>query len=269
MATPQNPNPLMQNVGWIASTYTECAKGAAQKLYRNWIIIPASFCSVMLFTAAIALFGQAGFAGGLLAGLIQIALLTLYYNWLTEAVGSTRLRPADLIHFEYSLFSSIINVGFVIFVAQFILGLSAQSMTSFPILAIFSLAVSIVFNPVAEIIQQRRSDGLASLAEAYAFVQENWVEWFIPFVLMLTPWIWISPAGPLAALSQTDPLLPAAPLVWGAQQVGTYLGGTGVGLPALAIGVIIANWFMIFRSLLFSKLASSSRRKRAYQLKNR
>jgi hypothetical protein len=257
-------NKQLKAIKWIIAAYFECAKEAALKLYRNWIIIPASMAALVVFYILLTIVGQTGtgFAGGLLAGLAQIALLTLYYYWINETLNSTRLSTNDLYHFDYSLFSSIINVGFVIFIAQFLLGISLQGTTNFPVLALFSLIVSIVFNPVAEIIIQHRSEGIATLSEAYHFVQENWIEWFVPFILMLLPWIMINPSGPLAALSQTDPLLPASPLIYGAGQLASYSGINQI--IGIILGTIIANWFMIFRSLLFKKLSTSSRRKRAY-----
>lgn len=263
-------NLLLPSLKELLSIYATCARESTSQLLRNWIIIPASLASFVIFSLILGLFGQLhlGLAGGLIAGLIQIALLTLYYYWLSETVDRQRLHWKELIQFDHALFSGIINVGFIFFIVELLVQSFAQSMTSFPLLTLVTFVFSIVFNPVAEVIQQRRGDGLAALQEAYTFTLENWIEWFVPFVLMLLPWILISPAGPLAALSQTNPLLPAAPLVWGAQQVGTYLGGYSATLPALLAGVVLANWFMIFRALLFRRLNSSSRRKRAYQFKN-
>lgn len=254
----------------LPQIYATCARQAAVNLARNWIVIPASLLAFVFFSVTLGLFGKMnmGLAGGFIAGLIQIALLTLYYFWISETAERHRLTLKELLTFDSSLFSSIINVGFIFFLAQLVIESFSHGATSIPIMLMVSLAISLVFNPIAEVIQQRRGDGLGSLKEAYSFIQENWIEWFGPFVLMLLPWIWISPAGPLSALSQTNPLLPAAPLVWGAQQVGTFFGGYGATIPALLVGVVLANWFMVFRSLLYRALGTTSRRKRAYQFKN-
>ncbi len=251
-------------------SYGRSAKGATSALIRNWQLIPASVAAFVFFTFMIAILSQAGLglAGGFIAGLIQIALLTLYYHWIRQTAGRERLTRQELIFFDYSLFSAIINVGFIFFIAQLLLQSFLQANTAVWVMPVFNLAVCVVFNPVAEIIEEHRGDGLWSLREAYEFVMENWIEWFIPFVLMLLPWIWISPAGPLAALSATDPLLPAMPLIREAQIVASYFLASSSLLPGILLGVILANWFMIFRALLYRELSTSSRRKRAYLLRN-
>lgn len=249
-------------------SYNRSAQGATKILIKNWQIIPASICAFLVFTLTMIVLGQAqmGIVGGFVAGLVQIALLTVYYHWIRQCASGGALKREELIYFDYALFSAIINVGFIFFIAQFLLQTSLQTESARWILPVINLAICIIFNPVPEIIEEHRGDGLWSLREAYEFVLENWIEWFVPFVLILLPWIWLSPAGPLAALSATDPLLPGIILIREAQLFAGRSLGMVVGI---ILGVILANWFMIFRALLFRELSTGSRRKRAYRMRNR
>jgi hypothetical protein len=249
--------------------YSNCALEASRALRKNWIIIPASLILFLSFSFVLSLIGKSGsgIAGGFMAGLLEILALTLYFSWLQETVQKGRLVPQELLKFDYAFFSAILNVGFILFIAQLLLAAFAQSATSMPLAPLLSFVAIILFNPIAEIIVNEQADGLNAFTNAYQFVIEYWIEWFLPFALILLPWIVVSPAGPLAGLSQTNPLLPAGPLVWGTEAVAGYVLGNSASIPAIFVGLVLANWFMVFRSLLFRELSSGSRRQRDFWAK--
>lgn len=260
---------MATSVNSLLGLYRHCALEASRALRKNWLIIPASLLLFLSFSLVLTLIGQSGsgIAGGFMAGLLEVLALTLYFSWLQETIRKGRLVTKEMLKFDYSFFSAILNVGFILFIAQILLSAFTQRSTSIPLGPLLSFITIIVFNPIAEIIVDERADGLGAFATAYQFVIEHWIEWFLPFALMLIPWIVISPAGPLAGLSQTNPLLPAGPLVWGTEAVGAYLLGPSARIPSVIIGLVLANWFMVFRSLLFRELSSGSRRQRDFWAK--
>jgi hypothetical protein len=97
---------------------------------------------------------------------------------------------------------------------------------------------------VPELIYQPRLSGLQLLSASYNFVIENWIEWFIPNLLILF--------GGYLLLNPL--LLVASSLPLALQLFAVY---TGVSL--------FLAYFMIFRGILFSLLQGTSRRGRLYK----
>lgn len=246
-----------------ALMYAACAAAATRVFIRNWIIVPGSIAAFLIFSVCMQLFLPLGMAGGFVVGLVEVALLTLYYRWIADSTEGDRLRFSDLIQFDYSLFVSIISVGFVVFIAKYIISSLILGMSLGWINALISLVIIIVLNPVAETIMHHRFEGMTAISHAYRFVLDNWVEWFLPFVLIMIPWMLIDRSDPLLMLARTDPLLPGSPVIFAAVALGYWVPLPGLVLAA--IGVVVVNWFMIFRLNLFRDLDSSSRRQRSYR----
>ena len=79
--------------------------------------------------------------------------------------------------------------------------------------------------------------------------------------------------GVLGLLAQSDPLLPALPLVATTQELPLpAIVVPGVGLvinTGVFAGVILAGWYMLFRAHLFEALESGTRRRRMFEIKQR
>ena len=73
-----SPTPL-QLIRTTLLSYRGAAADATKGLKKNWIILPASIVAYMIFVVSMGLLAPFGFAGGLIAGLIHVALLSLYY----------------------------------------------------------------------------------------------------------------------------------------------------------------------------------------------
>lgn len=254
----------------VLQSYAAAATEATRGLWRNWIIIPASVVAyfiLQIFVQALSPFPP--FYAGFILGLIQVILLSFYYSWIAETANKQTLRWRELYQLDYGLFSAIINVGFIIFLATLVLRTMLTNLDADWILLCFSLGVTILFNPVPEVIHTHRSDGMQSLKHACEFVQANWIEWFLPLVIFMSPWIAINPAHTLLTMSDIDPLLPAFILLRETTVLAIYWGGMGALVPAIIIGIILANWFMLFRAHLFNELDGGTRRRRMFQAKNR
>ena len=247
-----------------ALIYRDCAVKASKALVKNWLILPASCAAYFAFMVSATFLSPMGFAGGMILGMIQIFLVSLYYGWLWASVERDKLTRHNLLQFDYSLFSSAINVAFVLFIAQFIVQSFAQSAGHGEVMLFLQLAIIVIFNAVPEVIYVHRYDGMLGLSEAGKFTRDNWIEWYLPLVAILLPWILLSPQGVVLSLAKMHPLLPAV-IVLPATSVS--LGG--LGWVALPVGIIVLNWFMIFRGFLFRELESGSRRQRIYAARNR
>lgn len=240
----------------LLQTYRQCVVSASVGLWRNWILIPAACVAYYLFVLAAMLFAPMGIAGGFILGAIGIALLSLYYSWIHETVQGTRLRWKSLTEFDTGLFFQIISVAFIFWIVlDLLLAPTIAASKNYFLGACVNLGVGILFNAIPEMLQQQRSEGMQSLAETFTFVRDNWIEWFIPLVIVLLPMLLLwSPMDALFLLTESQPLLP----VFVFFQAWVPLKGY-IGWLYLPLALVLAHWFMLFRAHLFDQLDGRAR----------
>ena len=253
------------------SMYLTSARAATAAIKRNWMIILGSVLAYFLFVLILPLLAPFGVGGGFLAGLLKIALLTFYYSWLTAAYRKERLTPACMREFDLNLFLTIISVGFVLWIIEELTRPLIYSEQTFALYFCLQLGIFLVLNALPEVVFIQRSQSIYALRETASFVVRNWIEWFIPLILLFAPLIATNPHGVLLLFTGAtmsvgaDPLLPPLVLV-------TYLDGLfshhftpGFRFFSSVCAVAVANWFMLFRAYLFADLQSGSRRSRVYR----
>ena len=243
--------------------YGSAGSNASKMLLKNWRILPGSVALYFTLEQAEQLISPFGVAGGFILGLVQVALLSLYYRWLELTVEKTKISWTELFEFDGPLYWSLLGVAFLLSIGNLVFHQAFAGSTSLAwIPAIFGLVVFVLFNPIAEVTYSHRDDTFPNFSSALSFVKENWIEWFLPIVVVLIPMLRHNPLDALSLISSTEVLLPIQIVL---QSFGEALSGyEKVGA---AITVIVGTWFMIFRGFLFQELSGSSRRKRAFALK--
>lgn len=250
-----------------ASLYRESAAKALRGLRVNWLVVPASIGAYFLYNAVSGVLPSflPGMAGGLALGLFQAFLLSCYYSWLSSTVRNDRLGWGDLMRFDQELFFGVIGIGFLLFISDLVLSQLTAGMDAHVVLLCAQLFIAIVLNPIPEVLYTHRFDGTHAVSHSFKFVRDNWIEWFVPFVLFMAPFFLLGygALGALGTLTSTDPLLPAAAAVrpW----FGLALGGFGSIILAGIFGITVGTWFMLFRGHLFVALDTTSRRRRIFQ----
>jgi hypothetical protein len=253
--------------------YADAARAATKDSLRSWPLFVGSvvlyIISVIAETLALP-FGP--LAGGFLVGLIWCMLIAVYYSWIAAAANHERITFRDLLEPDWSLFSAVISVAFILWIAIYIvqsltLDMPRDDLVQFSRLGI-KLLLALLLNPLAEVVYLRRYESLSAVKYAFSFVQTNWIEWFLPLVILVSPALFDNSLGVLGLLAQSDPLLPALPLVATTQHlplpvVAIPFTGAVINTGIFA-GVILAGWYMLFRAHLFQALESGSRRRRMY-----
>lgn len=248
--------------------YGDCALKATRSLVKCWRVVPGAIALYLVYQLFLVLVSPIpGPTPGFLLGILIAFLLTCFYGWLRDISGGRSLPWRSLPTLDFQLFSDLISVGFILFLIEF----AAQLLSGGGLLFIklgVALLVSVLFNAVAETVYLRGMSSTPALSHSANFVKENWVEWFLPFILFLTPFaILVSSSQPLLlALVTTEPLLPMASVV----QPWLWVGVLGAGFaPILAglVAVVLGTWFMLFRAYLFTALDSSSRRQRIHRMR--
>lgn len=243
------------------NSYKKCILEASKALWRGWIIIPTSVALYIGVTILTGLLAPMGMAGGFVLGLVFCIALSYYYSWIGALVRGEKLEWGELFEFDYPLFSSVINVGFIFWIVFFLIGHMIQGVGVDWILTTLQLGSVLIFNPTAEIIYMERvGGGMHALRESSEFASANWIEWFLPIVLLLAPYLVLAPHMALSILSASDILLPMLTIVTAAVSL--------LPVPFFAAAVLISvlgTWCMVFRGYLYRELSSGSRRQRAYR----
>ena len=244
--------------------YKDCIIAATQALIRNWIIIPASIAVFFLFIFVAQLVAPLGIAGGFILGLLSCALISLYYSWIHEALERGSLKWRGLTEFDMGLFMTVISVSFILFLISYITGPMWRDPGARAVLLVVYLLIVLLFNALPEVTYIHRYESINAFTEAARFTKENWIEWYIPFVVLLAPWIILSsdPVGILQSFALMSPLLPTILLLSGWSYIFP-----GLGILGPLLGLVVATWFMIFRGKLFQELEKGTRRRRIYLAK--
>jgi hypothetical protein len=253
--------------------YLSSARSAFMALKKNWVLVPAAIgllLALQVMTGLLTIL-PLGMAGGLILGLVYLALLTLYISWIARIVQKELLRWKELFEFDTSLFFGLMSVGFIFFLVDLVLSILFQGIANpFPILCI-GILLAVLFNPVTEVVYQHRFESTHALKHSLQFVKDNFIEWFLPYFIFMCPFFFSrgSLEAAVLLLAQTDPLFPLFQAVVPWTVVASRMNaqsGSILLTPLLFLTIVVlACWFMLFRGFLFKELDSGSRRTRAFR----
>jgi hypothetical protein len=182
-----------------------------------------------------------------LGAIILSGLLSCYLYFLGEVVGGSRVSLRELGPSVGKYLWSVLAVLFVLWVAQFLLSMALPRTPNAALAFRFlSLVAFVLLNAVPEVLYLRGIyGGLATFERSFRFIQQNWLEWFIPNLpLLALAWFGVDLVGLLFAF---QPSLDPISLMM-----------------AVAFGALF-HTFMVFRGHLFEALDGSSHRQRMYR----
>lgn len=216
--------------------YAECFRQAMNGLKKNaWTLLLPAVLSIALDESS-ALIDQlrVPFVGGLLLTLFMGALASCYLYFVGEVVSHAKVSVNEMGRSIGAYFWSIINLGFVLWIAELLAGTLLRGMPNGGLLLQGLKWVALILLSAApEAIYQRGTyGGLATVQKSISFLQQHWIEWLLPsavFVLLL----WELPVLPFF----TEALLKGA----------------------------IVHLAMVFRGHLFAALDGSTHRQRMFK----
>ena len=261
----------------LTRLYLQALKRTRRSLQRGWITILAVIGFGALFLLAVQIVGPLGIAGGFILGAVNALLVGATLSLIEQSITHARtLAIRDVFESLGHYFWDVIGVGFVLWLPLVALDMTVQTNPYGPLLSYaVLLLLFLLLNPAPEVIYQTRHDSpLDVLKSCYGFVLENWIEWFIPWLLVLIPFL-LSPVGLQvmfdlsrrmgrgAGLDFLQLLMLPVTILDGWV---TYLGidqsvswlVTFLLTPPLAVAILL------FRGHLFASLHGSSRRQRAF-----
>lgn len=234
----------MNVVTVYARLYADCLGKTFKGIRKNaWtLLLPMGLVFVAGLAGAV-FGGLLGPLAGIALSLLMDALYSAYLYFVADVVRDTKAHIKEFQQALGAYFFSIMNVLFVVYLTNMVLGYALGGNPNGWVIRLGVWMVeTVLLSAVPEVLYQRQTYGMQSLVESVKFVQENWIEWFLPQALAL---------GALYA-------------------VGVPLLGSGLGLglilaPASLLGGAVLHVFMVFRGHLFDALASTSHRQRMFR----
>jgi hypothetical protein len=221
--------------------YARCLALGLQGIAKNaWtLVLPMG-----LFVAYLLLLGPVSLLGPLAGMFMRLALYLAFSSYLYFAAGTVANQKVDLSDLKKSFvtyFWSLMGLFFVLWIVEIILGaVLGQNPNRAVILRGVDLIAFIVLNPAPEIIYLKGTrGGMDTISNCVKFIQENWIEWFIPNLL-------VGFAGYLV-FSRLE-LLPLP-----------------VTIVLALVGGALFHVLMVFRGHLFQALDGSTHRQRMFK----
>lgn len=228
-------------MSWLTVTlalYRRTLARAASLTLRNWPVLGSLFVYSAVMSVAWSLAPALGILGGFLVSLVWAACVGSFLYLVEMMVRTSRVTLDDFRRSAGAYLWDVVGVTFVIWLAFRLLTPMLATVPQGPMLVLgLTLAVLVFFNAVPELIYLGRCSSLELLGQSYAFIGENWIEWF-PLTIAL---------GVLVLLVSAAPVPPA--LAWA----------------KLALVALMVSYTMVVRGLLFLELHGSSRRARAFR----
>lgn len=222
--------------------YADCAAGAAKAIAKNpWTLALPMALSVAWVLAA-SFLGRLGLIGGFLLGFARAAGFSAYLYFTGEVVARSSTSLKELRKSFGIYFWSVIGLSFVLWIADFALqSVLAKNPNRDAVLWAVTLVEVLALNAAPETIYVKGTrSGVDTITVSFQFLQEHWIEWFLPNALIL--------GAAYFALTRL-PLL-----------------GSAVGLVAAALlAGAVFHGAMVFRGMLYVALDGSTHRQRMYR----
>lgn len=257
--------------------YRQAMRSTGRSLQRGWVGMAAIVVFAMLFVAAASLARPLGMAGGFLLGAVNAVLVGATLRLIEQSLHAARTMGIQDVKDSFGhYFWDVIGVGFVLWLPTMALDMGTQANPYGQFIsAAVLLLLFLLLNPAPEVIYQVRHDSpLEVFKTSYDFVLDHWVEWFLPFVVLILPVV-LSPSGLQSFFAMSGRVGRGAGLDFFQILIlpFTLLGGwlTYLGihpdvqwLLVLLLTPPVAMGILLFRGHLFALLHGSSRRQRLF-----
>ncbi len=257
--------------------YRQAMRSTGRSLQRGWIGMAAIVVFVLLFAAAASIARPLGMAGGFLLGAVNALLVGATLRLIEQSLNGARtMGVQDVFESFGHYFWDVIGVGFVLWLPTMALDMGTQSNPYGQFIsAAVMLLLFLLLNPAPEVIYQVRHDSpLDVFKTSYEFVLEHWVEWFLPFVILVLP-VALSPRGLEEFFAISGRMGRGAGLdffqivILPFTLIGGWLTYLGIHpdvqwLLVLLLTPPAAMGLLLFRGHLFALLHGSSRRQRLF-----
>jgi len=233
---------LMQVTLWI---YALALRRSWECVMKNWVVSFAPLVYAAGLSLVGSILGPFGIIGGVLFNLARLACIS---SGLCLIENMVRMGKADFDDFlkGFSTYLwELVQISFILWIPLQVLAMVLASTPNGGLIYfLIKIILYILLNPVPEFIYQTRSSGIELLSASYNFIVENWIEWFLPNIIITVVGYFLRNALSVVTLG-----LPGF--------VRLFIVNFGFGL--------CLTYFMLFRGFLFAELHGTTRRSRVYR----
>ncbi|MFA5525049.1 MAG: hypothetical protein WDA24_11885 [Tissierellales bacterium] len=237
-------------------------KKTSKLFLNNWVIVFTGFVYTVLNIALLIVLNILfripilGFFSGIISFIATSAMISNFLYLLNQIIRYERITFQDFKEGFTIYIRKVYGVMFIGWIASFLfdriigpfiysINISYVGSLSF----IISILTLILLNALPESIYQKHYSAWETVMYAFNFVKENWIEWFVPNIIMLGLFYLLT--GNVIR----DVLAISA---------GYFYSFSVSGIVLYIVGQIMFSFIMIYRGILFDILSTSTRRKRAY-----
>ncbi len=253
----------------LVSLFIEVAGTAGKRAVAGWPAALAVLLYAAVMLAAALFLGPLGLVGGFIIGFIEAACISNYLHLLSVVVAGSKLDWSDLKAGFLALLWDVIGVLFVLWIASYAVGFLREAAGDHgeAVTAGYGLLVAIFLNPVPELIYQRRSAGRTTdlLLMSARFVQEHWVEWFIPNLLFGAALLALVVGVRGLDAKTLMVTLPGLFSLQGAYRLAPSLLLQPGAVWQAPLVLALSHYAMVFRGVLFKEIQGGSWRARAFR----
>lgn len=228
----------------------------------NWAIVFTGFAytilNIALFIVIGILFSNSilGFFSGIISAIVSSAMISNFLYLLNQIMRYGKITFQDFKDGFTVYLWKVYGVLFIGWAASFLYGriiepviYSINYSLAGTLSFIISLLVLILMNALPETIYQKHYSAWETVSYTFNFVKENWIEWFVPNIIMLGIFYLVTGNVIRDVLAISS---------------GYFFSLSIRGIVLYIIGQILFTFIMIYRGILFDTLSTSTRRKRAY-----
>lgn len=237
----------MKVITVYARIYGQAFTNALAAIVKNaWtLLLPMGLAVAWMFLGTLVGSAMDPWSGGLVIGLARSAALSIYCFFLGGLVAQQKVGLDQLKASIGTYFWSWLNIFFVLWIASLVLTpvFAANPNLAMPL----TLVLLIALNTVPETIYLKGTrGGIDTITRSFAFMQENWIEWFVPNGLVLGLIVVGTVFGTL---------------------VSSLFGALGAIGSGLLLGVLL-HIYAVFRGFLYEALDGSTHRQRMFRFRN-
>jgi hypothetical protein len=166
--------------------YWDCLRRAVKGVLKSpWtLMLPVAYLGIVMVAGM--LLAPLGIVGGFLVGIISDLCTSSFLYFVAQAVLSSPSRPSEMKRSFIAYFWPVVSFGFVMWFVMSMLRYALAANPNGGVIQLGILAIAaVLLNAVPEVIYQKGDvSGLAIIAASVRFIQEHWIEWFVPNVAL-------------------------------------------------------------------------------------
>ncbi len=254
----------METLLYLKGLYLSCISQALKRTRNSLVVLIGVCCLVVVWYMSAGFFSQLGIAGGFLRALLEAACLTFYLSWVRDSLQQNRVRISDLKEFDWGLFQAVISVLFILFLLQWVVTMLVTGMDAGWVYFILKLLFVLLLNSLPEVLYISRIDGWSGVQESFSFTYRNWIEWYLPTVLLLAP-VGLQFDRLAVIFAKAEVLLPTSILL---EYPDLFAGSPLLMMLSIPVLIVFSHFMMLFRGVLFQELEGGNRRQRIFRHKS-